>query len=169
MGKTLWRDSQALFSKIEFRLRFCQSSHMNPLKFFSILSIFVFSFLATPVSIAESTNAIPSELRSTKNSIDKTTIESALQFKKAGWTFVMPEPKSPQAVWGNRDGRTTWWIGYWLNEKTKETSSTQPNKDSNGKLTGDGKGALAWRRGGTPPPPSKIEWLCSKSGGIPPH
>ena len=29
----------------------------------------------------------------------------------------MPQPKSRQAAWGNGDGRTTWFYGFWDNEK----------------------------------------------------
>jgi hypothetical protein len=81
----------------------------------------------------------------------------------------MPEPKSHQAAWGNHDGRTTWWVGYWVNRRTGATSSSQPKMDSTGEFVGDGNGFRAWRRGGTPRPPSKIEWLCSSYGGMPPR
>src|SRR2546425_8373521 len=71
--------------------------------------------------------------------------------------------------WDNRDGRTTWWVGYWVNDKDRSTSSGQPKKDENAKLVGDGKGFKAWRRGGSPPRPTRIEWLCSKMGGVEPR
>jgi hypothetical protein len=38
---------------------------------------------------------------------DKATIALALDLNRQGWVYVMPQPKSPQAAWGNRDGRTT--------------------------------------------------------------
>jgi hypothetical protein len=109
---------------------------------------------------------VPSELRGGIQA-DNATIQKALEIKKQGWTYIMPKPKSPQAAWGNRDGRTTWWVGYWINEKTSETSSTEPVL-TNSKYIGDSRGSLGWRRGGTPPPPTKIEWLLSKEGGIKP-
>ena len=109
---------------------------------------------------------IPSELRGGIQA-DNATIQKALEMKKQGWTYVMPKPKSPQAAWGNRDGRTTWWVGYWTNDKTSETSSAEPVL-TNSKYVGDGRGSLGWRRGGTSPPPTKIEWLLSKDGGIKP-
>lgn len=117
---------------------------------------------------AENTNSIPSGLRKGDFSCDQATIQTALELKRAGWTYIMPEPKSPQAAWGNRDGRTTWWVGYWVNKQNNSTSSTQPKKDASGQLVGDGNGSRSWRRGGSPPPPTKIEWLCSDFGGIPP-
>lgn len=88
--------------------------------------------------------------------------------QKQGWEYIMPQPKSPQARWGNRDGRTTWWVGYWTNHITNETSENIPNFNS-GKYKGDNKGGRAWRRGGSPGVPSKLEWLLSKHGGIEPY
>jgi hypothetical protein len=120
------------------------------------------------VAAADTTNSIPKELRAAKVTCDKATIDVALELKRAGWTYIMPEPKSPQAAWGNRDGRTTWWLGYWVNKNSDSTSATQPARDANGKLSGDGKGSRSWRRGGSPPPPTKVEWLCSDFGGIAP-
>jgi hypothetical protein len=120
-------------------------------------------------SAANATNSIPRELRFSAVSCDKSTIQKAVELKHAGWTYIMPEPKSPQAAWGNHDGRTTWWVGYWVNGKTRATSSAQPTRDSDGQWIGDESGGRAWRRGGTPQPPTKIEWLCSSFGGIPPN
>ncbi|HLX94546.1 MAG TPA: hypothetical protein VKU37_02255 [Verrucomicrobiae bacterium] len=59
-------------------------------------------------------------------------------------------------------------VGYWINKNNQDTSSTQPQKDASGQSTGDGNGVHTWRRGGSPPPPTKIEWLCSDFGGVPP-
>jgi hypothetical protein len=102
-------------------------------------------------------------------SCDNATTQTALELKKAGWTYIMPEPKSAKAAWGIRDGRTTWWVGYWTNERNNSTSSIQPTKNAQGQLVGDGQGNRSWRRGGSPAAPSQIEWLCSKSGGVPPN
>jgi len=110
---------------------------------------------------------IPPELRGGIQA-DSATIQKALDMKAQGWIYIMPEPKSAQAAWGNRDGRTTWWIGYWENGITNETSSTEPTLQ-NGKYTGDGQGGRAWHRGGSPSAPSKLEWLLSTRGGIPPR
>ena len=142
---------------------------MIALRLFLSLFVLVLGLNAAVLTAAETTNSIPKELRASKVVCDKATIETALELKHAGWTYIMPEPKSPQAAWGNRDGRTTWWIGYWVNKNTDSTSSTQPAKDANGELVGDGKGSRSWRRGGSPPPPNKIEWLCSDFGGIAPR
>jgi hypothetical protein len=128
--------------------------------------VFAFIFSAFFISAVFS-QEIPSELRGGIQA-DSTTIQKALEMKNQGWTYVMPKPKSAQAAWGNRDGRTTWWVGYWTNEKTNETSSAEPEL-KNGKYVGNGQGSPVWRRGGTPPPPTKIEWLLSKGGGIKPQ
>jgi len=127
-----------------------------------VLGIFLIALLISTAFSQE----IPSELRGGIKA-DSATIQKALEMKKQGWVYIMPEPKSPQAAWGNHDGRTTWWVGYWVNEKADETSSVEPVLE-NGKYVGDGHGSPGWRRGGTPPPPTKIEWLLSKSGGIKP-
>lgn len=91
----------------------------------------------------------------------------AKRIKTAGWEYVMPRPKSAQAQWGNTDGRTTWWHGCWKNVKTGRYSSRQPEPADGFK--GDGIENTGWRRGGSPSAPSRIEWLCSTSGGIPPR
>jgi hypothetical protein len=115
------------------------------------------------------TNAIPSELRAGSFKPEKATIQNALELKRVGWTYIMPEPKSPQAAWGNHDGRTAWYVGYWVNDNDRSTSSGQPKKDEKGQFLGDGKGFKSWRRGGSPPRPTRIEWLCSKTGGVEPR
>jgi len=141
---------------------------MNSLKhLFALILLMLGVVSCTPA--ADTTNAIPPELRFCDCSCDKSTIQTAVELKHSGWTYIMPEPKSRQAAWGNYDGRTTWWVGYWVNGSTGATSSTQPAKNSNDEWVGDGNGYRAWRRGGTPPPPTKIEWLCSSNGGIPPR
>ncbi len=110
---------------------------------------------------------IPPELRDGIKT-DAATVRLALQIRADGWYYILPVPKSPQAAWGNPDGRTTWWVGYWINKKTQATSASTPAlKD--GTYTGDGKGQLVWRRGGSPPPPNALEWLLSVSGGPPPR
>lgn len=109
-----------------------------------------------------------SELRSCRCSADKATTQTALDLKHAGWTYVMPEPKSRQAAWGNRDGRTTWFYGYWTNLKNHSSSSLQPIKDGTAQWVGDEKGLQAWRNGGSPRAPTQVEWLCSERGGIEP-
>lgn len=125
-------------------------------------------FIGYAVACLAAETSIPRPLRGGID-CDQATIALALDLNHHGWVYLMPQPKSPQAAWGNRDGRTTWWIGYWVNEQTKATSLAQPQRDTNGQYVGDGLGGPRWRRGGTPPPPSKIEWLCSRSGGIPPN
>ena len=100
--------------------------------------------------------------------VDSKTIEKALSLKAAGWEYVMPSPKSDKASWGNHDGRTTWWTGYWKNSQSKETSSVAPVLVEE-KWIGNNKGGRISRRGGTPRRPSKLEWLLSSGGGIKPN
>jgi hypothetical protein len=133
------------------------------------LALGLLATIAGMIASAQATTPIAPELRACTCSPDKTTLQTALDLKHAGWTYVMPKPKSPQAAWGNRDGRTTWYYGYWTNLKTHSTSSRQPIQDDKGQWVGDEKGLQAWRRGGSPPPPTQIEWLCSTSGGIMPR
>jgi hypothetical protein len=109
-----------------------------------------------------------SELRACRCASEKAAVRTALDIKHAGWTYVMPEPKSRQAAWGNRDGRTTWFYGYWTNLKNHSTSSLQPAKDAAGQWIGDERGLQAWRNGGSPRAPTPVEWLCSERGGIEP-
>ena len=99
--------------------------------------------------------------------VDQKTISIALEMQKQGWVYVMPHPKSKQARWGNTDGRTTWWKGYWHNKKTDQYSSAT-SKLKDGVYVGDGTGRPGWRRGGSPGTPTKLQWLLSESGGIPP-
>lgn len=94
-------------------------------------------------------------------------IELASTLKSLGWEYTMPRPKSSQASWGNSDGRTTWWNGYWVNRKTNRSSARTPSSSNDYK--GDGIENRGWRRGGAPRRPTTIEWLCSTSGGIPPR
>lgn len=84
----------------------------------------------------------------------------------SGWQYQMPRPKSEQAAWGNTNGRTTWWSGYWINRKLGRTSKVQPSASDS--YRGDGEGDTGWHRGGSPPAPSLIEWLCSEKDGIAP-
>lgn len=106
------------------------------------------------------------ELRS---GVNATADETALarQIVAHGWEYLMPRPKSAQARWGNTDGRTTWWNGYWKNGDTGRSSSATPS--ANDGFAGDGRGLQGWRRGGSPRRPTVIEWLCSKSGGVQPR
>ena len=118
-------------------------------------------------SAISSSTAGPSTLRSGINA-NQRTIDKALKMQEQGWVYTMPRPKSAQAAWGNSDGRTTWWPGYWRNSKTGEHSATTPRLKGQ-TFQGDGRQQANWRRGGSPRPPSKIEWLLSKAGGIRPR
>lgn len=141
---------------------------MNSLKYLILLlTLTLIAVSCTPADA--STNSIPAELRPGNFSCGNSTIQVAVELKHTGWSYIMPEPKSHQAAWGNPDGRTTWWVGYWVNRRTGASSFTEPKKNSTGEWIGDGNGLPAWRRGGTPPPPSKVEWLCSSYGGVPPR
>ena len=90
----------------------------------------------------------------------------AAELRAAGWTYFLPEPKSKAAKWGNTDTRTTWFPGFWKNEKTGAMSVSQPKGDpSKGRgFVGDGKEKPKWRDGGSPGPVSWVEWLCSAEG-----
>jgi len=88
-----------------------------------------------------------------KNVPDATDAEKrqAVEMYKQGWRYTMPQPKSRQAAWGNRDGRTTWWYGGWVNEKLNRYSKTTPTKRENGLYLGDAQNNIGmWRNGGTP-------------------
>jgi len=121
------------------------------------------------LATAATVPAIPAELRDCDACpISQGAIRTALELKRAGWTYTMPRPKSAQARWGNHDRRTTWWPGYWKNVRTGATSETQPYKDERGEWVGDGRGVGYYRNGGSPSAPTQVEWLCSTSGGIRP-
>ena len=95
-----------------------------------------------------------------------TDVATATKLVAAGWRYVMPEPKSKAAKWGNKDTRTTWFPGYWKNA-SGATSVTQPSESE--KFAGDGAAKPAWRDGGSPKTPTWVEWLSSESGGVMPE
>lgn len=110
-------------------------------------------------------NVIPSFLRQGIK-VNVQTLKEAVAIYKQGWRYTMPEPKSRQACWGNYDGRTTWWYGYWYNIKTKKYSKDDLHKQLNGEYKGDNQQMKGYyRRGGSPSAPTKIQWLLSSSGG----
>ena len=114
-------------------------------------------------------NQIPNFLRQ-GISANKSTLKVAVKMHLQGWAYSMPKPKSSKAGWGYRDGRTTWWYGYWYNKKTKKYSHDIPKKKSNGFYYGDDQNNYgSWRNGGSPSTPSKIQWLLSSSGGVQPY
>src|SRR5271157_3879554 len=122
---------------------------MNSLKYaFAFLTLMLGAAMYAPAVGAPTSPSV--QLRFADFSCDKATIKTAVELKRSGWTYIIPEPKSPQAAWGNHDGRTTWCVGYWVNGTTGATSSTQPTKRSDGGWLGDGYGHRTWRRGGTP-------------------
>lgn len=112
---------------------------------------------------------IPSFLRG-GISANKQILVSAVEMYLQGWRYTMPKPKSSQACWGNHDGRTTWWKGYWYNNKTHKYSRRRPEKQSNGYYYGDDQNDKDyWSNGGSPGRPTKIDWLLSSSGGSKPY
>jgi len=114
-------------------------------------------------------DTIPSFLHQGVNA-DVATQTIAVEIYLQGWRYVMPIPKSNQAAWGNSDGRTTWWYGYWYNLETGQVSASQPVKKENGLYYGDDQDLRnTWRRGGSPRYPNELEWLLSESGGVPPQ
>ncbi len=114
-------------------------------------------------------NQIPEFLRQGIN-VGKQTLVTAVEMYLQGWRYTMPRPKSNQAAWGNTDGRTTWYNGYWYNNKTKKHSRSTPLKKSNGYYYGDKQNDKnTWSNGGSPSYPSKIDWLLSSHGGVNPY
>ena len=100
---------------------------------------------------------------------DVATQTTAVEMYLQGWRYKMPVPKSAQAAWGNTDGRTTWYYGYWYSVLTEQVSKTQPLKKENGLYYGDDQDLRhMYRNGGSPRLPGKLEWLLSQSGGVPP-
>ena len=100
---------------------------------------------------------------------DVATQTTAVEMYLQGWRYTMPSPKSAQAAWGNSDGRTTWFYGYWYNTLTDQVSSTQPEKKQNGRYLGDDQDLRNYyRKGGAPRLPTELEWLLSQSGGVKP-
>jgi hypothetical protein len=92
----------------------------------------------------------------------------AIEIYNQGWRYTMPQPKSSQAAWGNSDGRTTWWYGWWYNEKMGLYSDSTPRKSENGLYLGDNQNnANRWRNGGSRGRPDIYMYLLSKSGGPP--
>jgi hypothetical protein len=93
-------------------------------------------------------------------------IAVAVEMYNQGWRYTMPRPKSAQAAWGNSNGQTTWYNGYWKNEKTGAYSSGTPRKNEAGEYVGDGRDQSGtWRRGGSPGRPDVYMFLLSRSGG----
>ena len=93
-------------------------------------------------------------------------VEIACEMYSQGWKYTMPRPKSSQAAWGNGDGRTTWYNGYWYNSKSNLYSDTTPGKKESGLYLGDNQNsANTWRNGGSPKNPDVIMFLLSDSGG----
>ena len=110
-------------------------------------------------------NQIPNYLRQGVQA-KRNEIIQAIQMHEQGWRYTMPRPKSTQAAWGNSDGRTTWYSGWWKNEITNHYSSTTPEISSSGLYLGDSQNdSNTWRRGGSPYRPDVYMWLLSQSGG----
>lgn len=93
-------------------------------------------------------------------------IEFACAMYEQGWSYTMPSPKSAKAAWGVKDGRTTWYNGWWYNSKTKAYSSSTPKKAKTSLFLGDNQNTKnTWRNGGSPSTPDVYMYLLSKSGG----
>ena len=104
-------------------------------------------------------------LRKGVNASAEESYEACL-LKSQGWIYVMPSPKSDKAAWGNKDKRTTWWLGYWYNEITNEYSETKPRQNEYGIFYGDKNNIKGkWKNGGSPEYPDKVMFLLSKTGG----
>jgi len=117
-------------------------------------------------ALSVSAAATPACLRQDAPKTDAATQAVAVELSQQGWTYTMPVPKSKEAIWGNPDGRTTWWFGYWFNTKTNKYSDTDPKKDASGAYVGDDQIRKDfYRRGGSPGNPTSLEWLLSTVGG----
>lgn len=119
---------------------------------------------------AESPTSLPDEAGADVRECPTATPEEVALAKRLislGWEYRMPRPKSDKAAWGNSDGRTTWWPGYWIQQPSGRTSASVPNEADG--FAGDNAASTGWRRGGSPGRPSRIQWMCSKSGGIQPR
>jgi hypothetical protein len=93
-------------------------------------------------------------------------IKTACEMLADGWIYTMPRPKSAKAAWGITDGRTTWWYGFWYNEKTQLYSDSTPIKKSSGIYLGDSQNNSGnWKNGGSPKKPDIFMYLLSDSGG----
>jgi hypothetical protein len=93
-------------------------------------------------------------------------IKTACEMLSDGWVYTMPKPKSAKAAWGISDGRTTWWYGFWYNEKTQLYSDSTPLKKSSGIYLGDNQNnSGSWKNGGSPKTPDIFMYLLSDSGG----
>lgn len=93
-------------------------------------------------------------------------LKIACEMYAQGWRYSMPNPKSKQASWGNSDGRTTWYNGYWHNETTDAYSVKTPLKTSGGTYAGDNQNQSGtWSNGGSPQKPDVYMYLLSPSGG----
>jgi hypothetical protein len=97
------------------------------------------------------------------------TIKIAVEMYLGGWRYTMPRPKSAQARWGNTDRRTTWHNGHWHNSQTDLYSSEIPSKVGNTYIGDRQDHSGTWRNGGSPTPPTDIEWLLSKDRGVEPE
>ena len=98
-----------------------------------------------------------------KHSASDNDSNEAYSLASQGWRYVLPQPKSNQAAWGNSDGRTTWWYGYWENIETNEYSSKKPQFGQSGIWVGDGQNQKGYyRRGGSPTYPSKVELILNE-------
>ena len=152
---------------MNYEKRGIKMNHINIRKV-SLLFVTAFVWLAIVNStFGQDSAPIPKTLRG-DIAVDQVTIDIALKMQKQGWEYVMPAPKSNKARWGNSDGRTTWWEGYWHNINQGKFSSTTPVL-KNGTYVGDGIDGRGWRRGGSPWGTTDLQWLLSSGGGIKPR
>ena len=101
--------------------------------------------------------------------VTEKTLWIAKKMYSQGWRYKMPSPKSRLAMWGEYDGRTTWWEGYWYTAGTQSRSFSHTTpKLKDGRYVGDGK-RKSWRKGGSPHGTTNLQWLLSESGGIKPE
>ena len=153
--------------------------------FFCILALFVTSVFAQTTATTESgdkillfkdgtyrkndqpkvDNELKSRIKQIGNqcSASENDIEEAYLLAIQGWRYTLPQPKSRQAAWGNSDGRTTWWYGYWENIDTNAYSSKKPKLGQSGIFIADGQKLKGYyRNGGSPSYPTKIETILSQ-------
>ncbi|MCB0279626.1 MAG: hypothetical protein KDD94_09005 [Calditrichaeota bacterium] len=98
-----------------------------------------------------------------KHQATKDETREAYELAAAGWRYTLPQPKSKQARWGNSDGRTTWWYGYWYNRQTNAYSQKIPKQSQAGLWLGDNQNNKgSYRRGGSPRYPTAIELILTE-------
>ena len=128
-----------------------------------VVSVFLYVFLFSP-SLVQGATDLGQRIRDLGRQFQASSdeISEASSLAIQGWRYTLPVQKSAQAAWGNRDGGTTWYYGYWNNILDGAYSEKKPGKQSDGKWAGDYQNLSGYYRGGgSPPYPTPIEKILS--------